>query len=166
LLKLVDMLTEEIDKVTPRIAALAAADPVSRRLMTHPGVGPVTAVYLPLVIGDPHRFKTGKAFANYLGLVPSEYSSAEKRRLGAVTKQGNRLARWLLVEAGRSAVQYDPDLQRFYRRVAQRKGRPKAMVAVARKLAIRLLLMWKRGKDYQQWIADAPHACRQARREA
>jgi transposase len=74
--------------------------PVARRLRTHPGVGPLTALTFELVIGTPERFPCAKQIASYIGLVPSEESSGDQRRLGHIRKQGNTLLRFLLVEGG------------------------------------------------------------------
>jgi transposase len=65
--------------------------PQARRLMTHPGVGPVTALATEVFFGDPVRFADGKAVASCIGMIPSEYSSGDRQRLGALSKQG---ARW------------------------------------------------------------------------
>lgn len=123
------------------------------RLMTHPGVGPVTGLAFVLTLGDPHRFSCGRKVASYLGLIPAENSSGGKQRLGHLTKQGNALLRGLLVEAAHSAVEKEPELKRCYRRLAMRKNRAIAAVAVARKLAVRLWWMWRRGLDYEQVCA-------------
>jgi Transposase IS116/IS110/IS902 family len=77
--------------------------------MTHPGVGPLTALAFVLIIGAPERFGSGKPVASYLGLVPSEESSGDRRRLGHITKQGNSLLRFLLVEAAQVTVRSDPE---------------------------------------------------------
>ena len=73
--------------------------------MAHPGVGPLTALAFVLVIGTAERFGCGKQIASYLGLVPSEDSSGERGRLGHISKQGNSLLRFLLVEAAHGAQQ-------------------------------------------------------------
>ena len=77
---------------------------VTRQLMTHPGVGPLTALAFELVIGTPERFPCGKQIASYVGLVPAEESSGDRRRLGHISKQGNSLLRYLLVEAAQVTV--------------------------------------------------------------
>jgi transposase len=84
--------------------------------MTHPGVGPVTALATEIFIGDPARFLDGKALASYVGMIRREYSSGERQRLGALSKQGNPFLRFLWCEAAAHAVRRDPELQRFYRR--------------------------------------------------
>ena len=128
------------------------------RLMSHPGVGPITALTFVLTIGEPTRFECSKQVASYLGLIPSEDSSGGKQRLGHISKQGNALLRGLLVEAAHSAVRLEPELGRCYRRLAMRKNRSIAAVAVARKLAVRLWWMWKRGLTYAQFRASGSHA--------
>jgi transposase len=90
-------------------------------------------------LGDPARFADAKAVASYVGLIPSEYSSGSRQRLGHLTKQDNRLLRFLWCEAAMHAVRRDNALGRFYRRKLQQKGVGKARVAAARKLGIRLL---------------------------
>ena len=75
---------------------------------------------------------------SYLGLNPSEHSTGGRQRLGHISKQGNEMMRWLLVEAGQSAAQFDPELRRKYRRLKFRRGAKVAKVAIARHLAVRL----------------------------
>ena len=82
--------------------------PEVRRLMTHPGVGALTALAFMLIIGTPERFGCGKQVTSYLGLVPSEKSSGNRRRLGHITKQGSSMLRFLLVEAAQVTVRSDP----------------------------------------------------------
>ena len=126
--------------------------------MTHPGVGPITALSFVLVIGDLARFANSKKLASYLGLIPSEDSSGGKQRLGHISKQGNAMLRGLLVEAAHVAVRHDARWKRDYRRLAMRKNRSIAVVAMARKLAVRLWWMWRRGWDYTQLSASGSHA--------
>src|SRR5207245_4563209 len=79
-----------------------------------PGVGPITALAYVLTMGDVGRFPRGKQVASYLGLIPREHSSGGRQKLGAITKQGNRMLRMLLVEAAQIAVRYDPEFRREY----------------------------------------------------
>src|SRR5215470_1410357 len=83
--------------------------PVAQRLRTHPGVGSLTALAFVLVIGDAERFRCGKQIASYIGLVPVEESSGERRRLGHISKEGSALLRFLLVEAAQVTVRSDPE---------------------------------------------------------
>lgn len=140
------------------VAQEAARRPEVVRLMSHPGVGAVTALAFVLTIGDPGRFRCGKQVASYLGLIPAEDSSGGRQRLGHISKQGNALLRGLLVEAAHVAAQREPELRRCYRRLAMKKNRSIAAVAVARKLAVRLWWMWSRGVGYASFAASGSHA--------
>ncbi len=128
----------------------------AQRLMTHPGVGPLTALGAVLVLGPVERFPDARHVTSYVGLIPREDSSGGRQRFGHLTKQGNRLLRFLLVEAAQIACRYDPGLRRMYRRLAFRKGLSSAKVAVARKLAIRLYIMLRDGIDYQEFCRRGP----------
>ncbi len=119
-------------------------------LMSHPGVGPVVGTAFMLTLGDPHRFKTSKQVAAYLGLVPLERSSGSRKRLGHITKQGSSLMRGLLVEAARVAIRYLPEWKRKYLRLSVKKNRSIAIIAIARRLAVQLWWMWKLGRKYGQ----------------
>jgi len=119
--------------------------------MTHPGVGPVTALATEVFLGDPLRFVDGKAVASYIGLIPSERSSGRRQRLGKLSKEGNALVRYLWGEATIHAVRRDPELKRFYRRKLMQKGLGKAKTAAARKLGIRLWIMLRDQIDYKEF---------------
>src|SRR5580698_309322 len=150
LLETLDSLEAEIAELDRRVAEEARLRPEAVRLMTHPGVGPVTALAMVLTLGPAERFGSGKQVGSYFGLIPSEESSGGKQRLGKISKQGSSFLRFLLVEAGQTAARYDPQLKRFYRRLAVRKSRGVAKVAVARKLATRLYLMLREDWTYAQ----------------
>ena len=104
LLELLDRLNPTITELTQTIEQEVEKCPEAQRLQTHPGVGPLTALAFVLIIGTAERFQCGKQIASYLGLVPLEESSGNRRRLGHITKQGNALLRFLLVEAAGSFV--------------------------------------------------------------
>jgi transposase len=150
LLQSLDGLEAEISELDRRVADEARQRPEAVRLMTHPGVGPVTALALVLTLGPADRFESAKQVGSYFGLIPSEDSSGGKQRLGRISKQGSSFLRFLLVEAGQTAARLDPQLKRFYRRLAARKNRSVAKVAVARKLATRLYLMLREDWTYTQ----------------
>ncbi len=95
LLELLDQLTPKIQELTQALEQEVENRPVTRRLMTHPGIGPLTALAFELVIGTPERFHCGKQISSYVGLVPPEESSGDRRRLGYISKQGNALLRHL-----------------------------------------------------------------------
>jgi transposase len=149
-------LTKHIDDLDEQVSAAAHERPQACRLMTHPGVGPVTALATEVFVGDPSRFVDAKALASYVGLIPSEYSSGARQHLGTLTKQGNPMLRWLWCEAAIHAVRRDAALGRFYRRKLQQKGLGKARVAVARKLGIRLWILLRDQIDYQEFCRRAP----------
>ena len=128
------------------------------RLLTHPGVGPLTALAAILILGPAERFENGKKVASYVGLIPTESSSGGRQHFGRLSKQGNRLLRCLLVEAGQSACRGDPGLRRWYQRLVFRKGPQKAKAAVARKLAIRLYVMLRDQIDYREFCRRGSHA--------
>jgi transposase len=142
---------ELIDELDQQVRQQAIAHPQARRLMTHPGVGWVTGLATEVFLGDPLRFADGKAVASYIGMIPSEYSSGGQQRLGAMSKQGNALLRYLWCEAAMHAVERDPELKRFYRRKLVQKGMGQARVAAARKLGIRLWIMMRDEIDYQEF---------------
>jgi transposase len=108
----------------------------------------MTALALVLTLGPAQRFPSGKQVGSYFGLIPSEYSSGGQQKLRHSSKQGSSFLRSLLVEAGQTATRYDAELGRFYRRLAVRKHRALAKVAVARKLAVRLYLRLREDWTY------------------
>jgi transposase len=158
-------LLELLDRLNPTIAELSAAIeqevekcPEAQRLRTHSGVGSLTALAFVLIVGEAERFQCGKQIASYLGLVPSEESSGDRRRLGHITKQGNSLLRFLLVEAAQVTVRSDPEWRSKFFHLALRRGRKIAKVAMARRLAVRLYWMWRKGWDYEQMKKFGSHA--------
>jgi transposase len=140
-LRLLAMLEEQIAALNTAVERAAGESAPARLLMTQPGVGPVTALAFVVTIGDAARFKRGKQVASYLGLIPSERSSGNSRRLGAITKQGNVFLRTLLVEAAPSAVRHDETFRKEYRHRCHSKPKGVAKVAAARKLAVKLFWM-------------------------
>ena len=151
LLTLYPRLQESIDELDRQVSEQTQQRTAARRLMTHPGVGPVTALATEVFLGDPMRFSDGKGLASYIGMIPSEHSSGRRQRLGAMSKQGNALLRYLWCEAAMHAVERDPELKRFYRRKLVQKGLGKARVAAARKVGIRLWIMTRDQIDYQEF---------------
>jgi transposase len=158
LLSLLDQITPKIQELSGAIEGEVEKRPVTRRLMTHPGVGPLTALAFELVIGTPERFQCGKQIASYVGLVPTEESSGDRRRLGHISKQGSSLLRYLLVEAAQVTVRSVPEWRSKFFHLAMRRGRKIAKVAMARKLAVHLYWMWRRGWDYEQFSKLGSHA--------
>ena len=158
LLELLDRLTPTIAELSTAIEQEAERCPEARRLRTHPGVGSLTALAFVLIIGRAERFQCGKQIASYLGLVPSEESSGDRRRLGHITKQGSSLLRFLLVEAAQVTVRSDPAWRSKYFHLAMRRGRKIVKIAMARRLTVRLYWMWRKGWDYEQMKKFGSHA--------
>ncbi len=152
LLGLLAMLNQQVGKLDGAVQQAAEANPQSRLLMTQPGVGPNTALAYVLTIGDASRFQRGKQVASYLGLIPQENSSGERRRTGGISKQGNRMLRSLLVEATQTAVQHDPGFRKDYLHRCHQKPKAVAKVAAARKLAVRLYWMLRTQTCYPEIV--------------
>jgi transposase len=153
-------LNAEIAAADNRIAQLTAADPAVTLLTTAPGVGPITASALVATIDDITRFRSAHEFEAYLGVVPGERSSGEKRRVGRITKAGNARARWLLIEAAwrivRSRSEETAALRAWASGIATRRGKRVAVVALARRLAGILYAMWRDGARYDGGKVRAP----------
>lgn len=144
-------LKEQIEELDRKVEELAWQRPSARRLMTHPGVGPITALATETILGDPTRFADGKAVASYVGIIPREHSSGGRQQLGRLSKQGNPLLRFLWCEAVGHAVRKDGELRRFYQHKLVQKGLGKARVAAARKLGIRLWILLRDQIDYAEF---------------
>jgi transposase len=138
LLQLLDQLDPWMEELDRAVIQEAESRPAAVHLMEQPGVGPVTALAFVLTIGPVERFAKSRQVVSYLGLNPSEDSSGGRQRLGAISKQGNTMMRFLLVEAGQTASRLDEELRRYYQRLKFRRGSAVAKVAIARKLAVRL----------------------------
>jgi len=158
LLGLLKELDKRIQPLNKAVRKLADENTEACRLMTHPGVGPIVALAYVLTIGDWQRFPRGKQVASYLGLIPQEASSAGKRQLGHISKQGNGMVRWLLTEAATIAQRHDPSWHRQYVRLSMQKHHGVAKVAIAHKLAVRLYWMLRSGNDYEQVKERGSHA--------
>jgi len=156
LLALYQRLAADVDQLDAQVQTVVAHRPRATMLMTHPGVGPVTALATEVWVGDPTRFADSKALASYVGLIPAEYSSGARQRLGRLSKQGNPLLRFLWGEAAIHAVRKDPALRRFYRRKLGPKGLGKARIAAARKLGIRLWIMLRDQIGYEEFCRRGP----------
>jgi len=151
LMSLYAQLQRRIQQLDKQVEEQAQHRPQARRLMTHAGVGPVTALATDVFLGDPSRFTTANEVASYIGMIPSEHTSGKRQRLGKMSKQGNSLLRYLWTEAGMHASGKDPELKRFYRRKLIQKGMGKSRIAAARKLGIRLWIMMRDEIDYEEF---------------
>lgn len=139
LLRLLDQLEASIEPLDQAVEKEAKQNASAVRLLSQPGVGPITALAFVLTIGPVERFQRSKQVVSYLGLNPREHSSGGcRQRLGSISKQGNTMMRWLLVEAGQTAARFDPELRRKYLHLKFRRGSSVAKVAMARILAVKL----------------------------
>lgn len=159
LLELVRALNEQIKAADERLADAVKGDEVVTRLCTVLGVGPVTATSFASTLDDVSRFSDAKQVRAYLGLVPSEYSSGERQQRGGISKAGPGRARSMLVEAGWLILRgRNPAIEALHQwgaRIAARRGKKVAAVALARKLAGILYAMWRDGTNFGQ---VSPHA--------
>jgi transposase len=114
LLGLLDQLNGSVEELSTAIQYEAEKRPDVRLLMSHPGVGPITALAFVLIIGNPERFRCGKQIGSYVGLIPEEASSGVHRRLGHISKQGSSLLRFLLVEAAQAAARFNPEWRSMF----------------------------------------------------
>ena len=146
------MLNRQISEADAALEQIVKEDEVVRRLCTAPGVGPVRATTFAATIDDAGRFGTAKQVRSYLGLVPREYSSGELQHRGRISKAGSSRARTLLVEAARALLRRrnakNQPLYDWAMRIAARRGRARACVALARKLAGILYAMWRDGTEF------------------
>jgi transposase len=152
LLKLLEQLEAPIAELERAVMEEAHRRQDAVLLMTHPGIGPVTSLAFVLTIGPITRFRRSRKLVSYLGLNPTEESSGGRRRLGAISKQGNTMVRWLLIEAVYPAVRKDAALRQDYLRLKFRRGHAVAKVAIARKLAVRMYWMLRSGAEYARLV--------------
>jgi transposase len=152
LLGLLAMLDQQVGKLDQAVQQAAEQNASARLLMTQPGVGANTALAFVLTLGEVSRFRRGKQVASYVGLIPREETSGGRQKLGAITKQGNRLLRSLLVEAAQVAVRCDPGMRKQYLHRCHQKPKAVAKVAVARKLAVRLYWMLRTQVEYPEIV--------------
>ena len=152
LLTMITALCDQIAQLDARLAERAREHPAAQLLCTAPAVGVITALAFVSAIDDAHRFADSEQVASYLGLVPREWSSGARLHSGHIHKAGPSQLRWLLVEAAwRILLLKDPasePLRRWAVRIAARRGRWVAIVALARRLGGVLHAMWRSGQPY------------------
>jgi transposase len=151
-LRMIDGLSKEIDQADQELEEAATQDPICRRLMGVPGVGPVTAVRFVSAVDQVERFPSAHQLESYLGLVPGEDSSSERQRRTGITKAGSATVRWALVQAAWAArrCKRRGPLQCWADEVEKRRGKRIAVVALARKLAGVMYAMWRDGTSYDE----------------
>lgn len=151
-LALIQLMNKQIATVEESLQQQAQADATVALLRTHPGIGLLTALALRYTLEPISRFISTRAVTAYVGFDCVEEQSSERRRMGSISKQGSRLLRFLLNEAGQTAARKDPQLRQFYQRLRQRRDKPKAKVAVARKLLVRSFIMLRDQIDYAEFM--------------
>ena len=153
-----DQLFELLDDLNRRIKVIeywleekAAADEKVQLLLTHKGIGVLSALAVVHTLGDVSRFSSSKQAVAFTGLDPLERSSAGRLRYGSISKAGSSMLRHLLGQAMHTAVRYDGELKTFYRRLGSRRSKSVAKVATTRKLLVRLFIMLRDEIDYQEF---------------
>jgi transposase len=151
-LALIRLMNKQIGTVEESLEQRAKDDAAVELLRTHPGIGLLTALALRYTLDPISRFTSTRCVVGYAGLDCVEDQSSERRRMGSISKQGSRLLRFLLNEAGQTAARKDPQLKQFYKRLLRRRDKPKAKVAVARKLLVRSFIMLRDQIDYAEFV--------------
>lgn len=151
-IELIDRLEKEVKRVEQWLLEQASKDRRSLLLQTHPGIGLLTSLALVHTLEPVERFANSRKVTAYVGLDPVEDSSADRIRIGSISKAGSQLLRFLLVEAGQVAIRKDEELKRFYHRLSKRRNKPKAKVAVARKLLVRSFIMLRDNIDAGEFV--------------
>jgi transposase len=150
-LQLLEPLNQQLLETMVWFKAQSKGDLCISRLRSHPGIGLLTSLCLVHSLQPVSRFRNSRKVAAYAGFDPVERSSAERKCFLGISKAGSRVLRYLLVEAAHTAVRRDEELKRFYQRLTERRGRPKAKVAAARKLLIRAYIMLRDEIDYAEF---------------
>ena len=161
--QLMEPLNQQLLETMIWLKAQSKDDDLVKRLRTHPGIGLLTALCIVHTLQPISRFRGQRKVTAYAGFDPIIRASADHKSFLGISKAGSRLLRYLAVEAAHTAIRYDEDLKRFYKRLAERRGKPKAKVAVARKLLIRAYIMLRDEIDYAEFLRRAV-AARLARR--
>ena len=149
-LTIIESLNGQIESMTKELEERAKAHEVCRLLMSHPGVGPITALEFCATIDEPTRFKHGDKVASYVGITPGENSSSKKKRRTSITKAGSPELRKLLCQAAWSYYRtQDDETKRWFQQIADRRGKKIALVALMRKISVTLWAMWRHNESYK-----------------
>jgi len=163
LLELVDHLTDRLRRLDRRIRDRVTLSAEAKQLMTIPGVGPYGAWLILAELGPIDRFPSAQALASYAGLGPSTRSSGGKTAHGSVGMAGSHWLKWILIEAVQTLQRRPGPVREQYERLLRAKGKQKATVAAARKLATYIYWMRREGWTYEQWLAQHQTAKREGR---
>jgi transposase len=154
------VLREQIGILHRRLLVVVRADDICRRLMTVPGVGPVVALTYRATVDVPARFRNSKALGAVFGLTPAKYQSGEINRTGAISKCGDEMMRVMLYEAAHIMLVRSTKwswLKAWAMQIAKRRGLKKAVVALARRLAVIMHRIWVDGTEFR-WTREAATA--------
>jgi len=164
--RVIETLDDELANADTRFQALVASDATVRRLTTLPGIGPITASAFVAALDTEHRFQRAGQVTSYLGLVPQEHSSGDKRRRGRILRSAHPHLQSLLVQAAWRVMRgSDPRTANFRawaQAIALRRGKNVAMVALARRLARTLFAMWRDRVDYEPTRTRRRHSSKVA----
>ena len=147
----IDALIAQVREANKQVRELAKSHEVCRRLMTVPGVGPVSALRFVAALDEQQRFSGAHAVESYLGLTPGESSSAERQQRTGITKAGAPALRKMLVQCAWAALRKHPEepMVRWALKIADRRNKFVAAIALARKLAGILYALWRDGTTYR-----------------
>jgi len=154
------VIREQLGILHRRLLAIVRDDDVCRRLMTIPGVGPVVALTYRVTVDVPARFRKSKAVGAVFGLTPAKYQSGENDRTGAISRCGDEMMRIMLYEAAQSMLVRTAKwswLKAWAMKIARHRGMKKAIVALARRLAVIMHRMWVDGTEFR-WTRELPVA--------
>jgi len=151
-LDLIEQIDTRIKRTETELEKIAGKDPRVELLRTHPGIGLLTSLALVHTLEPVSRFANSRKVTAFAGLEPCEDSSADRVRWNGISKAGSRLLRFLLIEAAQRSLGKDEELKRFYLHLSGRRGRPKAKIAIARKLLSRAWIMLRDKIDYAEFL--------------
>ncbi len=154
------VLREQIGILHRRLLAVVREDDVCRRLMTVPGVGPVVALTFRVTVDVPARFRNSKSVGAAFGLTPSKYQSGESERTGGISRCGDEMMRVMLYEAAQTMLVVSTKwswLKAWAMKIARHRGMKKAIVALARRLAVIMHRIWVDGTEFR-WTRDVAAA--------
>ncbi|MCL5986226.1 MAG: IS110 family transposase [Actinobacteria bacterium] len=149
-LNIILAIKSELSDLKKKIKMTAEADEVCSRLRSIPGIGDLLSVLIRYEIDEVDRFPSPAKLASYAGIIPSTYQSADKLRHGRITKQGNSLLRWALIEATQVAIVHSAYFRNYYERIKSRIGAKPAIVSTARRLLEIVYSVWKHKRDYYE----------------
>jgi transposase len=151
LLLVLDAINKQVAEANKRIEVRASQNEYARLLITHPGVGLLTALAVASEVDDINRFPSYKHFCSYIGIIPSVYQSGSTDRKGHITKQGNTMLRWMLVQCARIAVRCSKRFKKKYTKLLKNGVKEnKAIVAIARIIAVDMYFMLVKNEPYRE----------------